>query len=690
MSCRFCLSPVLAASLGWLPWGTESAAQGLSFHGAPGIVEMPSARMLPDGVLALSAARDGHAARGALAFQVAPRLTGAFRYAVLPGFDGPGRDRFDRSFDLRYQLAEARGPWPAVALGLRDLAGTGIYSGEYLVASRPLHGGLELTAGLGWGRLAGRGAIGAPLGLFHARFADRPDPAHGGIATTGQVDTGSWFRGAAAPFAGLTWQPDDHWTLAAEYSSDSYAIEAEKGLVEVESPFNVALAYRFESGVELGVAALRGRDLGLRLTYLRHPDRPLAGPGREGAPEPLLPRPLVAELGWNRVETGGSLAVEGMEAGAPSIRGGSARLTLENEDWPEAAQAAGRAARRLANTLPSEVERFTLTFARHGMPITAIHLARSDLERLEHALNGAKEMRARAEITDAAESAPGYVAPRLSFDLAPYTAFSFFDPDSPLRAELGVQLDAGYSPVPGLIFSGRLRQALAGNLGDQARRSTSALPHVRSDLALYNAASAFEVSHLTGGYYLRPGHDLFGRVTAGYLEPMYAGVSGELLWWPVDSPLALGVEVNRVRQRDHDGLFGLRDYAVTTGHASAYYDFGGGYHGQLDLGRYLAGDWGATLTLERRFGSGVSVGGFFTLTDVPFETFGEGSFDKGIRVEIPVSWLSGHPSRETVTRTIRPVYRDGGARLNVRDRLYDVTRDYRGAAITDDWGRFFR
>ena len=174
------------------------------------------------------------------------------------------------------------------------------------------------------------------------------------------------------------------------------------------------------------------------------------------------------------------------------------------------------------------------------------------------------------------------------------------------------------------------------------------------------------------------------------LEEMFGGVSAEALWRPDNSALAFGVELNRVRQRGYESDFRFRDYAVSTGHASVYWDLGQGYQAQLDAGRYLAGDWGGTLTLSRRFRNGWSLGTFATLTDVPFEDFGEGSFDKGIVVSIPLAWLNGRPSRDTVDRTIRPVTRDGGARLNVDGRLYEMTRPLQRQALTDSWGRFWR
>jgi len=163
-----------------------------------------------------------------------------------------------------------------------------------------------------------------------------------------------------------------------------------------------------------------------------------------------------------------------------------------------------------------------------------------------------------------------------------------------------------------------------------------------------------------------------------------------LLWKPNAGSFALGAEVNHVLQRDFDQMLGFRDYEITTGHLSAYWDMGAGYRSQLDVGRYLAGDWGATLALDRTFDNGWRIGAFATLTDVPFDDFGEGSFDKGIRISVPVNWITGRPTLDRTDLTIRPVWRDGGARLDVEGRLYEVVNDAQGAELRDGWGRFWR
>ena len=108
------------------------------------------------------------------------------------------------------------------------------------------------------------------------------------------------------------------------------------------------------------------------------------------------------------------------------------------------------------------------------------------------------------------------------------------------------------------------------------------------------------------------------------------------------------------------------------------------------MGRYLAKDWGGTFTLKRVFRNGWEVGGFFTLTDVSFDRFGEGAFDKGIFFTVPLSWGAGRPSRAARTTVLRPILRDGGARVNVAGRLYPLVRPNTNPVLSETWGRFWR
>ena len=681
-------------------------AQTVSSYGTPGLLETPTAEVFEDGTLAFTGGLVDKTLRTTITFQLLPWMHGSFRYALLEDFNFGGTKTFyDRSFDVHFLLREEGRRAPSVVLGLRDFGGTGIYASEYLVATKSFQERLKITAGIGWGRMAGRGSFGNPLGLFFDRFKNRPESNVGGIGNTGRLDFGNWFRGDAALFGGLSWRYNDRLTLLAEYSPDLYTQENDRNIFEARSPLNFGAQYRFENGAQLTASYLYGSTLGFNYTYFIDPRQSVTPGGQGASPPPLLPVDQVALASWNLDGDTGSpaqkqtvlrqqLSQQGLRL--VSLEQGSEIVSVgvENATYGQAAQAVGRTARVLANTQGPEVEAFDIALVSNGVPLSSVRINRADLYELEHDPDGAWRSFARAEVSNAVPLFEGHLTqaafPDFRYRIGPYLQTSFFDPDAPFRYEVGASLGVDYTFRPGLSFSGAIRQPLVGNLSNITRTSNSVLPKVRSDWGRYAKESDMRLEHLTAEHIWQPGRDLYARATLGYLETMYGGLSAELLWFPLNSRLAIGGELNYVKQRDFDVLFGFQDYSVTTGHVSAYYDLPGDYHAQVDVGRYLAGDYGATLSLDREFNNGFKVGAFFTLTDVGFDAFGEGSFDKGIRLEIPVSWLTGRPTRNKLGQVIRPVLRDGGARLNVRNRLYGFTREARSQQLAKGWGRFLR
>src|SRR5699024_1892448 len=147
----------------------------------------------------------------------------------------------------------------------------------------------------------------------------------------------------------------------------------------------------------------------------------------------------------------------------------------------------------------------------------------------------------------------------------------------------------------------------------------------------------------------------------------------EVLYRPFNSSLAIGADVNWVRQRDFTERFSFRDYDTVTGHVTGYWDTGfKDIRARLSIGRYLARDWGTTLDLSRRFDSGVRIGAWATFTDAGSD-YGEGSFDKGLYISIPLDFLLDKSTLERATIPWIPLTRDGGARLGRRYQLYDMT-----------------
>ena len=177
---------------------------------------------------------------------------------------------------------------PAVTIGLQDLAGTGIYSGEYVVATKtfeqPLNlpGRVRVSGGLGWGRLGSSGAIGTPFGSTRPEFVTND--------TGGEPSTDQWFRGDVAPFAGIEWNLNDRIGLKAEYSSDAYEPETSRGLFTRDSRLNFGVEYQYSDRLRVGAYYLYGSELGISAQLQLNPNRSLT-PRTVSGTRPIIERP---------------------------------------------------------------------------------------------------------------------------------------------------------------------------------------------------------------------------------------------------------------------------------------------------------------------------------------------------------------------------------------------------------------
>ena len=131
--------------------------ESLNNFGMPGEIDLPAAVNIPDGQFSVSSSTFGGTIRFQLSFQISSKLTGAFRYSRIPSPTGDHKGYYwDRSFDMHYHIANEKPFFPSIAFGLRDFIGTGLYSGEYLVATKTIGSKVRVSGGIGWGRLAGK------------------------------------------------------------------------------------------------------------------------------------------------------------------------------------------------------------------------------------------------------------------------------------------------------------------------------------------------------------------------------------------------------------------------------------------------------------------------------------------------------------------------------------------------------
>ena len=153
----------------------------LNYYGMPGTIDNPTAEAFPEGQFTVSSSVFGGTIRTNLSFQISDTLTTSFRYSRIPSLGGDHKGYFwDRSFDVHYIVKKQSLFFPSIAVGLRDFIGTGLYSGEYLVATKNIGSRVKLTAGIGWGRLSGENNF---ANVFGKETRDSDTNGFGGTLT---------------------------------------------------------------------------------------------------------------------------------------------------------------------------------------------------------------------------------------------------------------------------------------------------------------------------------------------------------------------------------------------------------------------------------------------------------------------------------------------------------------------------
>ncbi|WP_232756645.1 YjbH domain-containing protein [Thauera phenolivorans] len=659
-----------------------------SDFGGVGLLQMPTARMAEAGELSVHFSKVDPYTRFGLTLQPFDWLEATFAYTDIrnrlygPAIAGD-QSLKDKGFDFKLRLLEETAHRPQLALGARDIGGTGLFSGEYLVASKR-HGTLDFTLGLGWGYLGNADNVANPLGWLDDRFDRRPGRESGDQG--GNVNTDAWFRGPAALFGGVQWQtPWAPLQLIVEYDGNDYSNEPQNNDQDHDSPFNLGAVYRVNDWLDLRAGWERGNTAMIGVTLHANLARRSAPPKLTDPPAPPLrtgPRPSrAAEAGQDWAQVARELeANAGYRVSRIARREREIVVEGEQTRYFHAPKAIGRSARILDHAAAEDVDWLTVVDHRAGMPVAETSLNREAFRAAAAEDGDADALETLIRSLEHNDPSPRRDTELFAQTPAPFTwgaglgyRQNLGGPDSFILYQLSANLDAEYRFAPGTWLAGRLSGNLANNFDRFDYDAPSGLPRVRTDLRSYWTESDLTLPLLQLTHARRLGGELFGMVYGGYLESMFAGFGAELLHRPMNSDWALGVDFNWVKQRDFDQDFGLRNYDTVTGHLTGYYRGLDDVLAKLSVGRYLAGDYGATLDLSREFHNGVRFGAWATVTDASDEEFGEGSFDKGIYVSIPFDELMTTSTLRRAELVFAPLTRDGGARLERAYGLFGLT-----------------
>ena len=663
---------------------------------------MPTARTFPEGSLAFSWSNIDPYLRGSLVAYPFDWLEASYQYvdvnnalySNVPEFSG-GQTYKDKSFDVKVKLLSQSNFIADVAVGARDLAGTGVFGAEYIVATKSFNN-FDISLGMGWGNLS-VDKFSNPLTKVSDRFISRG----GGADDTrgGEFNVDSFFSGPMSLFGGIEYViPNLRGArLKVEYDATDYRLEgfpfgnssfkyAFKDVRQSSSPYNFGLLYPVSDLLHLKINFVKGNtisfgfslqaSLGSKNAFIPKKDPLRSIPNSEvikrvtSRDDELLYKASIRYLNERDIYVQ-----------AVDIKDNEMHVAYSQSKFQSYIRSSGRAFSMLDQIAPEKIKYLTVTNLNAGLGMHSITVDREVFSKY-------KDTNTYTLVTKDIELASTKFD-KSNFKYNPVTRYptSFWSLSPSIRSQIGGPDgfyfgDARISLNAETLFRKNLslRTSISYGLGDTfdelKLKSDSVLPHVRTDINEYLKGGSKRpiISSLQLNYFDELSKNFYYKISAGLMEPMFGGIGSEILYRPFNKSFAIGAELWKVKQRDYDQLFDFRDYETTTGHINLYYKHPASqvlFH--IKGGRFLAEDSGIAFDFSRRFKSGLRMGVFFSQTDISKAEFGEGSFDKGFYFFAPIELFFTKYAKQTTGFGLRPITRDGGASLIHNFHLFGIT-----------------
>ncbi len=672
-----------------------------SNYGITGILNMPNARLMTEGSMKIgfsSSFPHEYTYISATPFQW---LEASYKYTELknllygPSSYSGNQSLKDKGFDLKIRLLRESYYLPDISIGWNDLAGTGKFSAEYITATKNIRD-VDFTLGLGWGSLGKDKNINNPFKEFDQDFKNRETEFGEG----GSFNYKSWFSGdKIALYSGLEY----YWwkygiILKLEYDTSNPDITyGGQPALDVDSRFNFGLIRPINENFTIGLSFERGNEF--RFSFDIKSDY-----GQKPLVKKNDPPKNVIKLNKQQQKTlkgnneifyrslNRGLREENILIQSADLSDSELKITIAQNRFRNYPRAIGRTARIASALTGEEVNKFIITPMNGDSEVYSVEFRKKDFDLVEQNRIGVKELYQKTKIYSSEperykenEFQPSVKFPEVFFDMSPSLRHQIGGPESFYLGQLWWKINTKIKFNRGLSLHSTLGLSIYDTFDEFANPSFSKIPKVRSDIQEYLSEGKNNIARLKLDYIWSPYKDIFVRVDVGYLEEMFGGVGGEIYYRPFESNFSSSIQIHKVKQRNFDQRFGFRDYEVNTGHVSLYYDFPRGIQSQLLLGKYLAGDVGATIDLSRRFNNGFTLGVFATKTDLSSKEFGEGSFDKGFYFSIPTDSFFTNFRQGDISFGLHPLTKDGGAILNHLNSLYSIYGDTNLKSVNRDW-----
>ncbi len=667
-----------------------------SNFGITGVMELPNARFMKEATVLWNFSSSFPNEYTSITATPFKWLEASYRYTEIKNLKyGPSsysgnQSLKDKGFDIKIRLKKESYYFPAIAIGLSDIAGTGLSSSEYFVATKNFNN-IDFTLGLGWGVLGSQGGVSSPLSFLDDGFELRNAESGQG----GEFSYKDWFSGEASILSAIEYDlKKSGLRLKLEYDTTN---PEQRNVVEsVKSRFNFGLTYHFSENLQFSSSFERGEQfrIGFHLKGNFFEDTI-----NKPAPKNVVKLDRAQQervLDDNNIfyrSVNKSLRDEDIFIQAASLNKDSVDIAVASNRFYSFNRTIGRTARITSALSPEEIKTINIHAMNGDFEVATISINRREFDLNDSFDSSSAELLLKSKIS-ANSNTPLYLSsdfkPEISFpefdwSMAPALRHQIGGPEGFYLGQLFWKTDTSIKFKRNLVLYSSFGINLYDTFTNFNNPSQSVIPKVRSDIQEYLKEGKNNIQRVQLQYFDSPVNNIFLRLDLGIMEEMFAGLGGEILYRPFDSSSYLGASIHRVRQRGYEQRFSLRDYQTTTGHLSHYIALPYGINSRLSVGKYLAGDKGLTWDLSRRFKSGFTLGVFATKTNLSAEEFGEGSFNKGFYISIPTQMFYNNFRSGNISFGLQPLTKDGGAMLIQHNSLFSILGDSNKKSILRDW-----
>jgi hypothetical protein len=669
-------------------WNLTPVGSSLMVHGGTGLIQTPTSRMLTDGDLRVSYTDNDQYRFWSVTLQMFPWMQSTVRYTDVrtrlyspaPGFSGDQTLK-DKGMDVKFRLLKESYYLPELSVGFRDFGGTGFFESEFIGLSKQA-GNFDFHLNMGWGYLGTTGNTSNPFCEVRDSFCDRPS---GFTGLGGKIDYQRFFKGTASIFGGVEYQtPWSPLRIKLEYEGNNY-INDRAGTLKQDSNWNIGAAYRWND-FDFSLNYQRGTTIGFGINYNfnLHTIRQIK---IDKPPRPLLPQKpnnfTMDEIDRTRFtqdlyyQAGFAVSTSHLTEKDVTLYG--RQFSYRNED-----EAVERVGRIMAFELPNSVKTYRIINTVGAIPLVETVIDVNEFKKQARYQTVEPNLTSSYQRQDPSQSSIDNYNPKNTAGffsgIETFWIQTFGNPEDFYLYQAGVVLNGGYSFDGKTSVVGAIKVNLFENFNKfnfTTDSANSSLPRVRTNAREYVSDRNVTIENLFLHWNNRIAPNLYAQVYGGYLETMFGGVGGELLYRPVDSNLAFGFDINYVQQRSFENDLEFFDYKVLTGHANIYWQppFLPDTQLTFNIGQYLAKDKGVTIDFAKRFDSGIVVGAYAAFTNVSSEEYGEGSFTKGFYLSIPFDLFSLKPAKGGGRLPWIPIARDGGQPLIRPIKLYNTTAE---------------